>query len=190
VTEAWAVLIAGVFAALAALVGLIITKESKTSDFRQEWIKELRKSFCEFNKLSVKIHNEYVLQNTFERTKKQAARGRNVSNLPDDDYAELNRLISEIKLRMNLSEPKDEENKLITMLDYWESVFDLEKIIFRSQYNELIEIQSKILKIEWERVKTGESAYKGLLYTLKCAFVVMVLLLFAFFVINTAHSLL
>lgn len=47
--EAWAAITAGIIAAAAGCIGLVMTKENKTSEFRQQWIQELRSVLTEYS---------------------------------------------------------------------------------------------------------------------------------------------
>ena len=145
------IILAGI-AAVVSFVGLVITKESKVSDFRQAWIKDLR---LEFVRLFMGLDQLRVTE-CFE--------GK--ANTPECLLMRKDVVghIWSIKLMLN---PKEEE-AMVALLD------DLERIIlgnkplnnefaegFGPTENKLRESVQKILKTEWGRVKAGEPWFRA-----------------------------
>lgn len=142
--EAWAALIAAFFAAIAATIGLVITKENKTSEFRQAWIQELRTCVSLFN---AKLSSVW-----------QSAKDGN--EITREDKHEINRLLTEINLRINYGKKSDEEKNFIDcVLEITKSAFSCRDDFFLLQEN-LTKTAHYVLKSEWERVKRGETIYK------------------------------
>ncbi len=146
--------IAGAF----SLLGLLISKEQKVSEFRQAWIDALRADIAALVAHAYQIHAFAV--------------GPGGSDYPEflkatrDDYIELNKASMKIKLRIN---PDECDSKLILR-----SMTELEALFGRLQgaspkvsLEELHRIvralerdAPPLLKKEWQRVKTGEPIYR------------------------------
>ncbi|EPR7623901.1 hypothetical protein ACUW0T_005729 [Klebsiella michiganensis] len=94
--EAWAAITAGVIAAAAGGIGLVMTKENKTSEFRQTWIQELRLALTTFSSILLTVRN-------------LSAEGNLV---PEGDKQRVSQLLSEINLRINYGEQSPEEERL------------------------------------------------------------------------------
>lgn len=132
--------IAAIIAAAAAVVGLVITKENKTSEFRQNWIDGLRNELAE-------LMEYYLRLQTCEYSERVSVRNK------------INFLAAKIRLRISSNTPTTEEKKLLDLINNQmvsiysvSSVTEVEKMYFL--------YSSSILKSEWERVKRGEKKYR------------------------------
>lgn len=132
--------IAAIIAAAAAVVGLVITKENKTSEFRQQWIDGLRDELAG-------LMEYYLRLRTCEYDERTSVRNK------------INFLAAKIRLRISSNTPTPEEKKLLDIINNQiVSIFpanngiDVEEMYFNCS--------SSILKSEWERVKRGEKKYR------------------------------
>lgn len=162
-TAALATVIAAFLGAALTLIGLILSKEQKTSEFRQAWIDGLREDLSEFlSRIEVTsaLLAAHQLQSdradsTFEFIEKQGEELR-------DAHARYYRII----LRLNPKEHCD----LIQNLDEVISILSSRKATFnRDQVGQLLQAlltQSQIvLKTEWKRVKRGEMPFRVAKYS-------------------------
>ncbi len=98
--EAWAAITAGVIAAAAGGIGLVMTKENKTSEFRQAWIQDLRLALTTFSSILLTVRN-------------LSAEGHLV---PEGDKQRVSQLLSEINLRINYGKQSPEEKNYQELL--------------------------------------------------------------------------
>lgn len=145
-------IVAALIAGLISLIGLIVSKEQKTSEFRQSWIDALREEMAVYITSINALHDALKVE--------YASYGDKVDKL-SPIYAELNKVTLRIQLRTNPEEDghkplrqtmdkikrlsADEDEMTLANLKPLETVF-------------IIEAQ-KILKHEWKRVKRGEPAF-------------------------------
>ncbi|MEP9173917.1 hypothetical protein ABKU77_05345 [Enterobacter kobei] len=147
--------IAAIIAAAAAGVGLVITKENKTSEFRQDWIDGLREELAE-------------LMETFMRLRFVMP-----EQLPDL-RGKIYFLSAKVKLRLSSKKLTHDESKLLEIIDNY-----ILKMDRTSDITNVIEdyfgYSSSILKTEWERVKIGEKKYRlavAISYAILLSFVI------------------
>jgi hypothetical protein len=149
-----AAFIAGSFSYLT----LVVAKEQKVSEFRQNWIDELRKDICAvvaavFH-LAYRFHNEHGHSAT--------------AGLPGElreSHEAYSRGVTSILLRIN---PHDPDRSLRRANDdLLKSLNAVRHAFNNAQYEEaseacrsLIERAQPVLKDEWTRVKTGEPVYR------------------------------
>jgi len=149
-------LIAGAF----SLLGLVISKEQKVSEFRQLWIDKLREDIAELIAQMNIIHAELIKLDQEAVRDTRAYLDRTRSN-----YIDANRSSTRIKLRLNHTE--QESRHLL------KSIEEMESLLGRKQtdafdsgaditvINKRIEKHSlTILRAEWKRVKRGEWQYR------------------------------
>ncbi len=143
---------AAVIAAMFSLIGLAIAKENKTSEFRQAWIDALRDDFSALIAAIMAIHSAEGLQGEATPDWWKEVRA---------DYVAANTAISRLRLRLNPAEPLSIE--LIALLKEIESIinsgFGEEPDRVRELEDEILALAARLLKQEWERVKTGEPAF-------------------------------
>jgi len=139
-----AALLAAALGAIGAAIGLIITKENKTSEFRQIWINELRNAI-------VGLSQAYqVAAEKSPNTEEEKRKAR----------LEVNKLVAEIQLRLNSAKPNKHERALKAILVKAESeILNVEANVI-SLVVDLLKAGSNILKSEWKRVKRGEIKYR------------------------------
>ncbi|OLQ83754.1 hypothetical protein BIT28_14090 [Photobacterium proteolyticum] len=152
-----AALLTGVF----TFVNLIISKEQKTSEFRQEWINELRKEITEFTS-SVATFTNYLLH-IKKRTKNIDEFNSESNDFYKDNMTlpiDIMKRYNSILLRLN---PKDDEvliKKLTALNNIATSRYLPESVnVVSVATNELIAESQKLLKKEWKRVKRGEVSF-------------------------------
>jgi len=146
-----ATIIASAIAAAITLTGLIVTKESKISEFRQAWIDGLRVDLAAY------IAASYVIQ------------GKHVANV-EALTSRMSELDARIRLRFKHDDPETKE--------LLRSMNELEELLrsapddktFQQGTERLREAGQRLLKNEWERVKQGEEVYRRLLTSARWAF--------------------
>jgi hypothetical protein len=146
---------AALIAALASLLGLVISKESKISEFRQKWIDSLREDIAAFLGETSRYH-AHVLGLT-----KEIAPAR------------LNELIFRINLRLNLKE-KNHDHLSKAMDEYRTFILGSNRTmdVMKRQEDAGVKAQdiallaADVLKTEWNVVKRGEFVYRVTFFVL------------------------
>lgn len=152
------VVTASIIAGFFSFVSLVLAKEQKVSEFRQQWIDSLREDLSQFiSKLM-----------TMKDVKKNIVLAKEKEQEPDfflSDVKELHTGISEaytrIILRLN---PND---NCSYSKDLTESLNKINKLMKEKQWNEISSgveelrgLSQQVLKTEWTRVKEGEPTFK------------------------------
>jgi hypothetical protein len=148
---------AAVIAGLFSYLSLILSKEQKLSEFRQNWIDGLRDDLSSF--IAAVYSMEYLNGVYMSREGE------------DPDYVDLATAIREphrkaaiafyhIMLRFNPNDNSTSQRELINILqDVRQAFLDAEYTKATDRFPELREKAQLVLKAEWERVKSGEPAY-------------------------------
>ena len=89
-------IIAAVIAAIISLLGLIISKETKVSEFRQAWIDSLRAEIAAVITHAQAVHGAHLAEFKDKPTLWQNVR---------EDFVSLNEAWAKVKLRLNPMEP-------------------------------------------------------------------------------------
>lgn len=131
-----------VIAGAVTLTGLLITKQSKVSEFRQEWINALRDDVALLITHTLEIHATDGI--------KEAA----------SSFAKIHETTARIQLRLN---PEEQESismftAMSNLREAIHSVADFAQV--NARVEELIRATQVVLKKEWRRVKTGEPFYR------------------------------
>ena len=143
---------AAIIAGLVSLLGLIIGKEQKVSEFRQAWIDDLRKCLVDYL-----AH----INSIADAVRLKKAGGKFDEAVLIADYKALNQANHGITLRVN-SEEATSQRLLKAMSDFEELAKSNDTLTLRDirQVEEQFLGASKdLLKFEWRRVKTGEKTY-------------------------------
>lgn len=146
-----AALVAGFFSVLS----LIVSKEQKISEFRQQWIDSLRQELSDYMAAVVSLSSRRELQSDTD-TEFVKETG-NIQERVTATY-------TSIKLRVN---PDDSDQKIkslnrevLRLLDEGRTLYNDKKWKeARVNCNELTEASIPMLKEEWKRVKRGERIY-------------------------------
>jgi hypothetical protein len=172
-TVAVGAIVAAVIAGLVSLLGLIISKETKVSEFRQAWIDGLREDVATLLANAACMYWEAVPSG--ERAS-EAWRTRMAGNLLGVNAASLR-----IRLRLNASER--ESQAVLESLNEHQALFRENE---RPDRRKLTELEAKlvmevnvVLKQEWVRVRSGEPVYRAA----RCLAVIVTLVLVAVLVV-------
>lgn len=166
----WGPIIAAMIAGFIAFIGMLITKESKVSEFRQAWINEFREEIS----LLVEAYKEwaYTTKNyqthlsisliylvESESSKSHREKSKWYEQVLLESKSEIERYKGRIKLRLNsdLNRRSDEENELDDLLEKIIKTTDLKLVEALS--DKIYLNSSLILSTEWKVVKKGESSY-------------------------------
>ncbi len=155
-----AVIAAGI-TGLISLLGLIISKEQKTSEFRQQWIDSLRDELSQLLGSTeaviqhIRVLNEYANEShgaifnrvaAFEKVK--------------PEIADAEKYYHKILLRIN----PNEHHELVSVLEKMRELFGSGQIPSSTELHsietELVRVTQSTLKKEWIRVKSGELTFK------------------------------
>jgi hypothetical protein len=129
-----------------ALLSVLITNQSKVSEFRQRWIDALREDAATLITHMRFVHGSKILNES----------SMNLS----ESYIQLNQVMTRIRLRLN---PKEKESQaIIAAMNKMSSIGHHPSQIpnvaeFQEQF--VVAVQ-KVLRKEWKRVKYGEPLYR------------------------------
>lgn len=149
---------AALIAAVVSLIGLILGKEQKTSEFRQEWINKLREEIATYvtNVSVIADHLKLEFKDDTEKLKTLAPY-----------YSQINSAANSIKLRLN---PEEERSSIVLNLmaevesaSHVDADFSSARVLNLEE--KLISESQILLKEEWVRVKKGERAFKWAKYS-------------------------
>jgi hypothetical protein len=159
-----ATLVASLIAAAISFVTLTLTKEQKTSEFRQAWIDGLREELAGFLAAARAFARAVEVLNTFGPEYKEKTSLRISDEKIGDLRYQAAETLCRIQLRLNSNEPEHQEllrllRRAITeqnaMLSERTGIEETMKAIERAT-----ECAQPVLKKEWERVKRGELPFR------------------------------
>jgi len=146
-----AVIIAALIGFIVAVSSAVIAKEQKISEFRQEWINELRKDVASAIQLSYNCLYE-----------SQNAKNEDVIHRYNLIFRDVELKFILIKLKLNPN-----EDEFISTID--SLLYNFGELVKQTSMNTIINIQNDAKKIEhlchatlkneWERVKKGERKF-------------------------------
>lgn len=162
---------AAIIAGLVSILGLVIGKEQKVSEFRQAWIDDLRKCMVAY------LVNINAIAD--------AVRISIASKKPVSDISENYRLLNEanhgIILRVNHDEQPTKE--LLAAMDEFQIIASRNANLtvdnIRTAEERYLVASRELLKFEWRRVKRGEKTYYWTKYIV-IALIVVMMVLFAY----------
>jgi hypothetical protein len=146
-------ILASAFGSLVALVGLVVSKESKISEFRQKWIDDLRADISSFIALAL------VAQTKLSPDKLE------------DFYMRANEMNGRITLRFKHG---DEQSR--PLLNELSKLIDSAKgrdssATTKTTADAVVREAQLVLGTEWKRVKRGETSYRLLVGATVCVLI-------------------
>ena len=151
-----AAFITGVF----SFVNLIISKEQKVSEFRQNWIDTLRIEISGF--LSGIETLSRIAEAAIKANGKEEFTEKELSQFRKDHKEELSRLSEmhhRVLLRLNPSEHQGLKGLFDSLVEVFYGTCRFSEQVYELKDNIVVETQ-KILKNEWKRVKNGERIFR------------------------------
>ncbi len=146
-------IVAALIAGTISLLGLIISKEQKTSEFRQAWIDSLRSDLTALLTQINAIHDATKVKYQNHAEKVEALRPL---------YIPLNTSTFNILLRVNPTEAKCK--RLLNAMEAFNSLtadeLKLTTENIRIIEKEFLDSSQALLKSEWRRVKSGEWTFR------------------------------
>lgn len=153
-----AALIAGSF----SFLNLVIAKEQKVSEFRQEWINALRQEIAEYTSAVTYLSIAY---SAYRETHPNELDKLKFYESVKESYNLVVTSFTAISLRVNPSDNDKKSNKIND--EFLEALHQIRKFFNdnelekgRIHCNVLREKSIPLLKEEWERVKRGETTYR------------------------------
>lgn len=145
--------VAAFIAALVSLLSLIISKEQKTSEFRQAWIDALRADIAAVVAHANAIHGAAAAQFDTPAKTWEAAR---------EDFVGINQATANIRLRLNSKEM--ESQAILKSIENLESHLSPGMVDFRELdtiEKQMVADAQVLLKKEWLRVRSGEPVFRA-----------------------------
>lgn len=147
-----------IITAIVSFIGLIISKENKTSEFRQAWIDELRKDISDYIALTL----QHAFYYSSVRSSNQGQARELINKHFSEESHNVESIYTRIFLRLNHT---GEHKEILEVLQnsfktYVETINKDNLSSTLSNYN--AELRSKtveLLKTEWEKVKEGEPIF-------------------------------
>ncbi|MCX4193125.1 hypothetical protein [Methylophaga sp. OBS1] len=149
------VILAALIGGFFSVVSLIVSKEQKTSEFRQQWIDSLRKEISDHIAASITLAALRQYQTgTDESFLKEAS----------EEQQQVASTFTSIKLRIN---PEDKDSNIRKLNnEFLEALEECRRLYNKKEWEEsrkyanvLTDRSIPMLKAEWERVKRGENTY-------------------------------
>jgi hypothetical protein len=168
--EAAGAVFAALIAGLVSLLGLIISKEQKISEFRQAWIDGLRENIA-----LVITHLEAIRGAMYA-----AQPGKPPWQDRKEHFVAINQAITCVRLRLNPDE--DSSQKLLESLTELETIAQAGDIatstLVGPAVDKLTNRCNVVMKEEWKRVQDGEKTYRVARYGSIAAVAIALVLLF------------
>ena len=166
---AFGAIAAALIAGIVSLLGLIVSKEQKISDFRQAWIDRLR------SEIALLITHGNAIHGSLSVGWANAADAWKDVRV---DYVGINEAAGKIRLRLNPKEPAS--------LKVLQTITEIEEILkpsleppdyvrLNATEKRLVDEANAVLKSEWKRVRKGESSYRFSKYTALTVVVILFL---------------
>lgn len=150
---------AGLIAAVVSVIGLIVTKEAKTSDFRQAWVDSLRSEIGQFL-----VNLNAIADASQQKYSNFPSRLDRVGPLAQ----KMNEAVFAISLRLNSKEKESQD--VIAAISGLQNLVKTDGTVdfsaLRPLEADLLIKSSALLKKEWRRVKRGEPIFFLLKYAL------------------------
>lgn len=151
---ALATVAAALIAALVTFLATVLSKEQKTSEFRQQWIDGLRTD------LSDLCGEAVVLAIMSKRLEGQALKREELERAIELRYSNLVKaraLATRIELRLN---PSEHAALLHVLGGLREKLGAQSPDAVNAALDKLVDSSKSVLKFEWDRVKAGEPAFQ------------------------------
>lgn len=149
------VILAALIGGFFSLISLIISKEQKTSEFRQQWVDSLRQEISDHIAATITLSG---------MRESQSISNEQFLNDASEEQQRVASTYTAIKLRVNPNEPDQKIKKLND--EFLDELEKCRRLYNRSQWqearkscNRLTSAAIPMLKAEWERVKRGEQVY-------------------------------
>lgn len=160
--EVWQIFGAIVAALVAGLISFIITvlsKEQKTSEFRQAWIDALREDLAEYAALCITLSDHVDMQ--LDATTGETAIPRNFfdDRFADIKQAEATRI--RILLRLNPGEYAALRGLVDDVYNHIPEKIKNDPDSGKRLLSDFTDEAQRVLKLEWDRVKRGEWIYQA-----------------------------
>lgn len=164
-----------------SIVGLVIAKEQKLSDFRQAWVDALRDDISHFvsHPIMISAYKKLVLEPKLQALDEKKAESpqelKSINREEEllissfysemkEDYSKINVYSTRIKLRLNDDPRETDSRALLAVLARMEKLFsNIRTLDDQAVHDAVLEIEGisrPLLKKEWERVKEGEKTFK------------------------------
>ncbi|WP_369646785.1 hypothetical protein [Variovorax sp. V118] len=147
-----ATITAAFIAGLVAFLVAVLSKEQKTSEFRQHWIDSLGNDIAELIGEATLLHevSDRMTGQPLKKTEEQTE--ARYSNL-----VKVRTLIARIELRVN---PRENAEFLAALNAIRRPAFQRERLLRAKRIDALTSAAQAMLKKEWKRVKTGEPTFR------------------------------
>ncbi|WP_447836052.1 hypothetical protein [Aeromonas salmonicida] len=146
---------AAIITATMSLLGLIISKEQKISEFRQEWINSMRQDISELIGLFTTFKSNWLYHLHSGEDPKEFIKN-NASKL-----GEIDNVATRIILHLNPNEHKKFKSLVLEFDSICSNVKKLsDNEITDKAHRDLVNESQDMLKSEWQRVKDGETGFK------------------------------
>lgn len=149
--------IAAIVAGLVAFIVSVLTKEQKTSEFRQAWIDALRGEIADYIAKNYVFLTAVKVQGNRKHTNEELGEYLIEKRIPE--MSDIEAMRARILLRMN---PK-EHQKIITLIN---NIYGKAGVATDDGFNSteerieaLLKQSQEALKEEWQRVKKGEPVF-------------------------------
>lgn len=146
--------IAAMIAGVISFSITVLSKDQKTSEFRQAWIDGLRNDVAEMAGMVSALSS---FRSEYEERNKDAVE---IFLERLEDFSKVDGLIYRIRLRLN---PK-EHQKIFVLLDFFHDGNSADDEAISAATEEFVAEVQVVLKAEWARVKSGELSYRILKY--------------------------
>lgn len=169
------VMFAAIVGGFFSFLSLINSKETKISEFRQDWINSLRNSIAQY------ISSIYYLSTLYElyqqQNKEEKISRFEMSKGIENTYSKINTSYNDILFRINDSETNEKAKMINTQflnaLEITRDFYNKGKYIeAKEKCNEVRSFTKPLLKSEWNRVKSGEPSYR---YSKYFAIIILIL---------------